>query len=295
MEEILNSTIWHEKAEGALLALDAGIAHKLLLQAKKGNLPIENTLRQELLMVSFPVAGEDLARELLVERTAFFLEDQTRLLLDPVSQIESRLQAVGYGFYNSEQAFIKDCLEKSLYSLGSLSLREWMTRFETFLKRDIPMDNFFLEDSKVAELQKSEQEVLRNLFSIYDQWLREEVLSVFDLAVLVEAAQPQQTSSIQGQRGSGRVLRVPVLKALADYSNLGNQNISNNRIRIKSQPEPVRGSLYNWIKYYRDELGIGQHSTVELGQVLFRSENGKSLNALERERVNLSLKYVEVN
>jgi len=86
-----------------------------------------------------------------------------------------------------------------------------------------------------------------------------------------------------------------ILQALAEYPNLGNQIISSERIRIKSQPEPVRGSLLNWIKYYRDELGIGQHSTVERGQFLFGSVNGKVLSSIERERVNIILKSLEEN
>jgi len=89
--------------------------------------------------------------------------------------------------------------------------------------------------------------------------------------------------------------KLQILKAIAEYPNLGNQIISSERIRIKSQPEPVRGSLLNWIKYYRDELGIGQHSTVERGQFLFGSVNGKVLSSLERERVNIILKSLEEN
>ncbi len=93
----------------------------------------------------------------------------------------------------------------------------------------------------------------------------------------------------------GTLRKLQILEALSQYPNLGNQNITESRIRIKSQPEPVRGSLYNWIKYYRDELGIGQHSTLERGQFLFRSENSKNLPIEERERINLILKSIEEN
>jgi hypothetical protein len=90
-------------------------------------------------------------------------------------------------------------------------------------------------------------------------------------------------------------IKMPLLQALSKYENLGNQLITNERIKIKSQPEPVRPSLLYWIKYYRDELGIGHHSTVDRGNFLFRSENGKRLSPEERERVNLVLKSVEEN
>lgn len=91
------------------------------------------------------------------------------------------------------------------------------------------------------------------------------------------------------------MVRMPLLQALSKYESLGNQLITRERIKVKSQPEPVRPSLLYWIKYYRDELGIGHHNSVQRGDFLFRSENGKRLSAEERERVNLVLKSVEEN
>ena len=90
-------------------------------------------------------------------------------------------------------------------------------------------------------------------------------------------------------------VRLPLLQALSKYEQLGNQLITQERIKIKSQSEPVRPSLLYWIKYYRDELGIGHHDSVQRGNFLFRSENGKRLSAEERERVNVVLKSVEEN
>lgn len=91
------------------------------------------------------------------------------------------------------------------------------------------------------------------------------------------------------------LVRLPLLQALSKYEQLGNQLITKERIRIKSQGEPVRPSLLYWIKYYRDELGVGHHDSVQRGNFLFRSENGKRLSPEERERVNLVLKSVEEN
>lgn len=91
------------------------------------------------------------------------------------------------------------------------------------------------------------------------------------------------------------VVHLPLLQALSEYEQLGNQLITRERIRVKSQPEPVRPSLLYWIKYYRDELGIGHHDTVQRGNFLFRSDNGKRLSPEERERVSLVLKSVEEN
>lgn len=115
-----------------------------------------------------------------------------------------------------------------------------------------------------------------------------------DIMTLKPTARVEQQEEVKTQSQSTTV-RMPLLQALSKYEQLGNQLITSERIRVKSQSEPVRPSLLYWIKYYRDELGIGHHDTVQRGDFLFRSENGKRLSAEERERVNLVLKSVEEN
>ncbi|NCQ05963.1 MAG: hypothetical protein GW815_00110 [Candidatus Moranbacteria bacterium] len=90
-------------------------------------------------------------------------------------------------------------------------------------------------------------------------------------------------------------MNLPVLQALSQYERLGDQLITKERIRIKTQGEPVRPSLSYWIKYYRDELGVGHHDSVAIGDFLFRSENGKKLSPIEREYVSLLIKSIEGN
>lgn len=106
--------------------------------------------------------------------------------------------------------------------------------------------------------------------------------------------QPKQEEEEREDVVEPRVtINMPLLQALSKYENLGNQLITGERIRVKSQPEPVRPSLLYWLKYYRDDIGVGHHDSVQRGQFLFRSENGKRLSAEERERLGLILKSVE--
>lgn len=89
--------------------------------------------------------------------------------------------------------------------------------------------------------------------------------------------------------------KLPLLAALAKYARLSEQQLSRDKIRIKSQPEPVRPSLVNWLRSYRDELGVGYHDPVLRAKFLFNSPNCKSLSSEERERLNLILRSVEDN
>ncbi len=117
--------------------------------------------------------------------------------------------------------------------------------------------------------------------------------------ILTIEPKPKEEDTEEGEAAQEQApvatVRLPLLQALSKYESLGNQLVTRERIRVKSQPEPVRPSLLYWIKYYRDELGIGHHDNVQRGNFLFRSENGKHLSGEERERVNLVLKSLEEN
>ncbi|MFZ3032015.1 MAG: hypothetical protein WA082_03195 [Candidatus Moraniibacteriota bacterium] len=129
-----------------------------------------------------------------------------------------------------------------------------------------------------------------------DQAQAKGILEYIQKEILTIKPKPRvEEDEIMEEKPVAMRVRMPLLQALSKYENLGNQLITEERIRIKSQSEPVRPSLLYWVKYYRDELGIGHHDSVQRGNFLFRSENGKRLSAEERERVNLVLKSVEEN
>lgn len=121
-----------------------------------------------------------------------------------------------------------------------------------------------------------------------------DIVAFIDREILHLVPKPviEAVKSVEQPKATGAIKK-PLLSALAEYPRLGDQNITANRIKTKQAPEPVRGSLTNWIHYYRDELGIGFHDQVKRGQFLFQSENGKRLSGEERERLNLILKSIE--
>lgn len=67
------------------------------------------------------------------------------------------------------------------------------------------------------------------------------------------------------------------------------------RIQLKNQPEPVRPNLTNWLRVYRDELGVGYHDAMVRGKFIFDSVNCKKLSSEERERLNIVLRSIEEN
>jgi hypothetical protein len=90
-------------------------------------------------------------------------------------------------------------------------------------------------------------------------------------------------------------VKLSLLAALGKYARLGEQAVTASRLTLKGNPEPVRGNLVNWLKVYRDELGVGYHDPVLRAKFLFNSPNAKAITSEERERLNLILRSVEEN
>lgn len=88
-------------------------------------------------------------------------------------------------------------------------------------------------------------------------------------------------------------VRMTLLEALSQYPQLGQQTITETRIKLKANVELVRGSLINWLKCYREELGVGYHDAMLRGQFLFRSQNGIKLLNEERGRIEILLRSIE--
>lgn len=293
-----------QRATTAVDNFEASEANKLLREWKGqfGLNPTESqpdkqldVLRKKLLFTAFSLLPDNLAEYILKECLLDFIESGQELL-DPIEKIEYRIKVAGYGMYDQEREKMKNALRLNKEAIGKFLVSEWIERFEKTSKNssESVFNTFLLNDGEVANLSKDKQLLLKRLLELYERWLYSEVFSVFDLAVITKKSSGKEFATVSSREGQVTT-HLPLLQALSKYENLGNQLITNERIKIKSQPEPVRPSLLYWIKYYRDELGIGHHSTVDRGNFLFRSENGKRLTAPERERVNLVLKSVEEN
>lgn len=191
---------------------------------------------------------------------------------------------------NIQDILTSDLLPKKLEQLSSqFSFDEETALFVSILVRSI----FFQEvdfQKGTDQMNSYFQKKGRNPqdASQVMEFIQKEVMTIVPPKPVI-----QQTSVGTKKEPVREYVKLPLLKALADYPRLNEQLITAEKIRIKSQPEPARPNLANWIRYYRDELGIGFHDQVTRGKFLFQSENGKKLSADERERIHLVLKSLE--
>lgn len=217
-----------------------------------------------------------------------FVEEQEGTAFDVLSRMWQR-----YAVLPREQKdiLISDEIVEKIFALQQrFSLSDVAIGKVTMMIRKL-----FLGDIDLASLETRLAEGLlvvgineRSQIQGITEYIQKEILTIKPQPKVEEGEEVEEKPQVA-------TIKMPLLQALSQYEQLGNQLITLERIKIKSQSEPVRPSLLYWIKYYRDELGIGHHDSVQRGNFLFRSENGKRLSAEERERVNLVLKSVEEN
>ncbi len=114
-----------------------------------------------------------------------------------------------------------------------------------------------------------------------------------EVATIVPAPEPVIEEEPMSAIPSGPTVRLPLLKAMSEYKRLSEQMLTEEKIKLKGSMETVRPSLGNWLKAYREELGVGVHEPVQRGNFLFQSQNGKHLSNEDRARMNLVLKSIE--
>lgn len=281
-------------------------------------------LKEKLLFTAFCDLPIGQAAEVIEKRLLNFVGSD----VDISDALKTRFIFVGYGNENRDREVLREAALHNQQSLGGKKVFEWLQFFDKAFPPDgteeAAAGKFFTQYPDVMALSKTEQLYLKRLLQVYDEWLRVPLMNSIDAAVIYKKLDELEKAGVKEidpdtfeqqyltplggkQRSISQVIpnrsvptpqgsvSLPLLQALSKYENLGNQLITRERIKVKSQVEPVRPSLFYWLKCYRDELGIGQHNSVERGNFLFRSENGRKLSAEERERIDLILKSVEEN
>lgn len=300
----------------AITAGDAGPAYRALKELRKmavaGQLPASlAALEVDLYYTALPA--------LPINDAATILSSQLTNVLQRGIDLDDRLSVryafTAYGDHEQERQTLRKAMLENQEVVAGKTIGAWLMEYDKAhapnTREEKSAFDFLSNNRQLGERDRS---LLRLILTPYENWLAAERLNIYDLAYLkqnpgllaqaearsagsgpyasVGANQGYQQSRATGKPSRG-VIKLPLLKALADYPRIGEQTVTGDKIRIKGQPEPARPNLANWIRYYRDELGVGFHDQVTRGRFLFQSENGKRLSGEERERINLVLKSIE--
>lgn len=191
---------------------------------------------------------------------------------------------------------------------------------------------FFNEQEDAKKLSPVQKAVLADIIRVYNEFIYQELLDADEIADMLEymqehpdeqlvktaspssrigedgmiskpeesqkvgeylgiqAAVRQAAGQIQREGGEGALT---LAMAMAKYSNLGEQSVTFNPIKLRSFPQPVRPSIKNWINDYYENIGAEKHGVMERGNFLFNSPNAKKLTNLERQQLGYILKALD--
>lgn len=110
---------------------------------------------------------------------------------------------------------------------------------------------------------------------------------------IVPLRAPRQSEESDDIAPKANMMSLQLLQALEKFSRINDQQVTGERIRVRSEKEMVRGTVRNWLRAYRDIVGARQHTAMERGQFLFQADNTKNLSSQERDKVGLILKSLD--
>lgn len=226
---------------------------------KKGNL---DKMKYFPLLTSKNSIGKELSNDEYndVWKVFYSLPEETKGILT-APEMPQNIEAL-----QKERGLLDDHIE-----IVSASIREYFV----FKK-----DALWLENALMAKLDKKDVASVK-------EYIQKNILTI--------KPAPKAPEEDEGISTAPQTASLPLLDAMAKYQRLSEQNITEDRITVKGESQPVRGSLRNWIRHYRDNMGIRKHSAVERGQFLFQGENTRRLGVPEREKLSVVFRSLEEN
>ena len=110
-----------------------------------------------------------------------------------------------------------------------------------------------------------------------------------------QAFSNKNASSLGTQNLNEKIFSATIEEALEKIPELGEQQITSEKIMLGKFPDPIRPSIKNWLADYFSNIGNEKHDSMQRGIYLFQSLNGKKLNAEDRHRLDYLLKAVDGN
>ena len=159
--------------------------------------------------------------------------------------------------------------------------------------------NFNLELLQIASIARA----IRNYY--FGEIQLENFPKIFSEEMGIDLNKAQEISNLVIQRiindnsqekeYQSQLENLTLQEALKKYSELGEQLITSNKIKIKNFPEPVRPSIKNWLSDYTFNMGYDPHNSMVRGEFLFRNENARQLSQIDKQKLEYILKAYDEN
>ena len=303
--------------------VDAYKAYRGILEESKGSTQNFSGDFKEFLaklrILAFPNLSDEDSADIL--RNNFLELLKSGIDLDGALTV--KLFGVPYLVRDDLRKVLKNALIQNQQKIGMLTIGQWIQEFEKMFPaatHDLTASvRFSISHPQVRMLDPRDREILKQFLHSYDYFLTVTLPATGASLERLMAAQPaevsrqnfalpsqieqhrfdrdsnfsRQVSPQEGTSAMHPLEQITLMQALKLHEKLGEQSITSNPLKLRYFPAPVRSSIKNWITDYHDALGAGKHSTIDRGNYLFHSENGKRLTPAERQKMSLVLKSLD--
>ncbi|PIU78828.1 MAG: hypothetical protein COZ28_02285 [Candidatus Moranbacteria bacterium CG_4_10_14_3_um_filter_44_15] len=233
-------------------------------------------------------------------------------------ELVSKIMAIGYELREFLTNLLQKATERNMQIIANAPISNWIREYNLkFPLATRKPDSFFefaTHDPRVRNMNDKDRISLMRILRIYDYLL---ISPPFDMednavsAILKYRLSPEKSlveikkeimSSISDYSSDqisasrvGSTRKIDLKSALQQFPKIGEQTISSSPLNIKSFDRPVRPSIRNWLYDYTSHLGQTGHSSMDRTSYLFRSENTRSLDSPEREKLGIILKSFDEN
>lgn len=280
-------------------------------------------LQIKLRVVAFPSLPDDESADVLRHHylESFDIEVPMK------NQLTAKLFLAPYLVRNDVRKILQTAILENDQLFGGLTVGNWILEFEKMFKENASnlsfITQFAVQHPKARLLGENEKRMLKEILHNYEYYLVAPLLATgSDLDEILKSIPDEEVASAGtpyyaqapgfsnvGARmrptprssapasmknlASGPIVKMSLNEALQKFENLGEQLITGSPLKLKILPGAVRPSIKNWIMDYHQALGAGAHETMDRGNYLYHSENGKKLTTGERQKLAVVLKSLD--
>ena len=202
-------------------------------------------------------------------------------------------------------------IKKNKQVIAQKTVGEWLKKYGMTYDGKERNNNTFFEfvrdNAETKTLSKRDRTRLMRIYRMYDYLLVDPIpglddtrMSILKFPMYLDEDTSRMpfdsksiTESTYTEEAPRKIVNITIAEALKNYPNLGEKSITVNNLKLKYFSNSVRPSIKNWITDFHDNMGAGKHGTVDRGNYLFHSENGKRLTPMERQKLSLLLKSLD--
>ena len=115
--------------------------------------------------------------------------------------IHNRYIYLGYGNEENDRKMLREAVLHNQQRIGQKTVAEWVRDFDSSFppeeRKESAVGSFFMKNSVIGSMSKSEQNILHRALEVYDQWFASPIVTIYDTAVVYQKLVELEKSGVK--------------------------------------------------------------------------------------------------